>query len=133
MAQPAYDYFASLIRLVEGRLDQVKLKRIEYNPQRVLWEIQGSLIEFDIRIKEICSATGRMYSYYVIKERRVFVGFDNYPDRAALTQKYGEAFSEHLDELIPHKHGFDKLTLELTDEMYVINFLNYIENELSGK
>jgi hypothetical protein len=132
VAKPTYDYFASLITLVESRLDQVKLKRIEYNPQRALFEIQGSLANFDIRIKEIYSNKGRMFSYYIIEDRRVLVGFDNYPDRRALTQKHGEAFSEHMDELIPHKHGVDKLTLELTDEMSVEKFLAYVNDELMG-
>ncbi|MCI0495590.1 hypothetical protein L0Z72_11360 [candidate division KSB1 bacterium] len=71
-----------------------------------------------------------MYSYYIIEDRRVLVGFDNYPDRRALIQKYGEAFSEHLDELIPHQHGIDKLTFELTEDINVAMFLDYMNDDL---
>jgi hypothetical protein len=54
------------------------------------------------------------------------VGFDNYPDRRALQQKYGQNYKAYLSELIPHKHGPGKTTLELTVEMTMEQFLNYL-------
>ncbi len=126
MAQPTRDHFAALTARVKSTLDNVSLKRIEYNPQRALWEMHGSLDEFEIRVKEIFSSKGHMYSYYVIKSSEVVAGFDNYPDRRALRQKYGRAFTAHLDELIPHKHGSRKATLELTEETTLDEFLRYV-------
>ncbi len=132
MAQPTRDHFAALTARVENTLENVSLKRIEYNPQRVLWEVRGSLGEFGIRIKEIFTKKGRLYSYYVIKSGEVVVGFDNYPDRQALRRKYGRAFVAHLDELIPHKHGPRKATFELGKEMTVEEFLKHLCQKVSG-
>ncbi len=83
-----------------------------------------------IRLKEIHTSTERLYSYYVLKENEVIVGWDNYPDRQVLRQKYGRDFHRHLFESVPHKHGFRKTTLELTEEMSVAVFLEYF-NELT--
>jgi len=71
-----------------------------------------------------------MYSYYVIQRGHVVVGYDNYPDREALQQKYGAAFTVHLDELIPHQHGPRKATFNLTQEMTVEDLLATIRQEL---
>lgn len=133
MAEPTRSYFATLTTLVQNVLDEVSLKRLDYNANRALWEIHGSLGQFDIRIKEIFIQSGRMYSYYVISEDEVIVGFDNYPDRRALRQKYGQAFKACLTELIPHKHGPRKTTLELTEEMTVEVFLDYLHQEIIGE
>lgn len=133
MAEPTRSYFATLTTLVQNVLDEVSLKRLDYNANRALWEIHGSLGQFDIRIKEIFIQSGRMYSYYVISEDEVIVGFDNYPDRRALRQKYGQAFKACLAELIPHKHGPRKTTLELTEEMTVEVFLDYLHQEIIGE
>ncbi len=68
-----------------------------------------------------------MYSYYLIHDNEVVVGFDNYPDRRALREKYGQNFKFHLSELVAHKHGPRKETLELTEEMTVEKFLEYLK------
>ena len=130
MAQPTPEYFAALTELVEQTLDKISLKRLEYNPQRALWEVHGVMAQFTVRCKEIFIQAGRMYSYYVIEGDNVAMGFDNYPDRQALQQKYGQAFMAHLDELIPHKHGPGKTTLELTEDMMVERFLSVVCQEL---
>ncbi|MDI6791283.1 MAG: hypothetical protein QME81_00210 [bacterium] len=127
MAQPTRSYFATLTNLVKDVLDKISPRRLDYNPNRALWEVHGSLEQFDIRIKEIFTQSGRIYSYYVISEGEVVVGFDNYPDRRMLRQKYGRVFNVHLEELIPHKHGPRKMTFELTEEMSVEMFLNYLQ------
>ena len=130
MAQPTRRYFASLTSLVQEALYKVSFNRLDFNPDRVIWEAHGSLECFDIRLKEIFTRSGRMYSYYIIKGDDVVVGFDNYPDRRALRQKYGRGFTAHLSQLIPHKHGARKTTLELTSEMSVELFLDYIQGLL---
>jgi hypothetical protein len=132
MAQPTRRYFATLTALVQKSLDNVSFDRLHFNPDRVIWEVHGSLGRFDIRLKEIFNQSGRMYSYYVIEGDRVVVGFDNYPDRRALRQKYGQGFATHLSELIPHKHTAHKATLELTSEMRVEGFLDYLREKVIG-
>lgn len=101
MAQPSRRYFAALTDLVQAALDEIRFTRLHFNPDRVIWEIHGSWGEFDIRLKEIFTGAGRMYSYYAISDGRVVVGFDNYPDRRVLRQKYGADFTTHLSQLIP--------------------------------
>ena len=132
MAQPARRYFATLTALVQKALYNVSFHRLHFDPDRVIWEAHGSLERFDIRLKEIFNQSGRMYSCYVIAGDRVVVGFDNYPDRRALRQKYGQDFTAHLSELIPHKHGARKATLELTAEMSVEGFLDYLREKVIG-
>jgi len=132
MAQPTQRYFATLTTLVEDALDKISLNRLHFSPDRVIWEVHGSLAKFDIRIKEIFNPSGRRYSYYVIRAGKVVVGFDNYPDRRALRRKYGRDFTTHLSELIPHKHGVRKTTLALTEAMRVDAFLDYLHKEVVG-
>ncbi len=92
MEQPARRYFETLTSLVQEALYEIRFNRLHFNPDRVIWEAHGSLECFDVRLKEIFTRSGRMYSYYVIKGNEVVVGFDNYPDRRALRQKYGRGY-----------------------------------------
>lgn len=126
MAKPPRSYFDSLTRLVRTVLETIALNRLDFNPDRVLWEIHGSKGEYQIRLKEIHTLAGRLYSYYLIRHNDVVVGFDNYPDRQVLRQKYGDDFQQHLFEQTPHKHGLRKTTLELTEDMSVEAFLAFI-------
>ena len=112
MEAPTRSYFSALTAFAQDAIDSVSLSRLDFNPNRTIWEIHGRLGQLDIRLKEIFTQSGRMYSYYVIDLGEVLVGFDNYPDRRALEQKYGQDFRTHLCELIPHKHGLCKVTLE---------------------
>ena len=132
MAQPTRRYFATLTALVQANPCEISFQQLHFNPDRVIWEVHGSLERFDVRLKEIFDQSGRMYSYYVIEEGSVVVGFDNYPDRRALRQKYGRGFAAHLSELIPHKHGAHKATLELTPDMNVEEFLDYLREKVVG-
>ncbi|MGE0083321.1 MAG: hypothetical protein AB7S75_02765 [Desulfococcaceae bacterium] len=129
MGQPIQSYFESLKNIVRKTLSYVSFERVEYNPQRALWEIHGTLGVCSIFMKEVFIRKGRMYSYYVIREGEVAFGFDNYPDRQALQQKYGKEFTYHIDELIPHRHGQNKVSCELTGEMTVEKFLKYLCDE----
>ncbi len=126
MAQPSRNDLAALTRLAEENLDHVRVVRLESNSDRALWEVHGAYKNFDIRLKEVFTRSGRMYSYYILNQGEVVVGFDNYPDRRALQQKYADDFKAHLFELIPHKHGPRKATFELTEEMTLVAFLDYL-------
>ncbi len=126
MALPTQNYFATLTQLTEQVLDEVSWHQLDFNSDRALWEIHGSFKQYRIRLKEIFSQSGRMYSYYVIRENKVMVGFDNYPDRRALQQKYGQYYKRHIGKLVPHQHGERKITVQLTEEMTVEMFLDYL-------
>lgn len=120
------DYFAALISLAQNALDATNVVQLDFTPDRAILELHGKVGQFDVRLKEIIKPRERLYSYYLVAEGKVVVGFDNYPDRRALQQKYGQDFKAHLSELIPHKHGLSKTTLELSEEMTVEKFLNYL-------
>ncbi len=129
MARPARNYFITLTNLIQSTLDEVSLTELDISSERAIWKIHGTVGEYKVRFKEIFNQSGRMYSYYLIHEDEVVVGFDNYPDRRSLRKKYGPDFKLHLLELIAHKHGPRKETLELTEEMTVEKFLNYLKKE----
>ena len=119
-------YFATVTQLVYDALDKIEVERLDRNPERALWEVHGMRGPYHIRLKEIHTQTERLYSYYILKENEVVAGWDNYPDRQVLRQKYGKDVHKHLFESIPHKHGFHKATIELTEEMSVALFLQYV-------
>ncbi len=129
MEEAARKYFETLNKLVEADLDRITLKRTDFNPKRSIYEIHGSLGSLQIRIKEIYMQSGRMYSYYVLLENIILVGFDNYPDIKMLQMRYGKDFRKHISELIPHKHGQNKEICELSNEMFIETFLDYVKKE----
>ncbi|NJN98736.1 MAG: hypothetical protein HC875_33925 [Anaerolineales bacterium] len=120
------DYFAALISLTQSALTNTTVIQLDFTLDRAILEIHGQLGQLDIRLKEIVKPAERLYSYYVVARGKVVVGFDNYPDRRALQQKYGQDFKNHLSELIPHQHGSEKTTLELSEKMSVEKFLDYL-------
>ena len=126
-------YFETLKDLVRNCLDKITFERCNCSPDRSIVEIHGRLKKYDVRLKEIFTKSERMYSYYALDSGRVCVGFDNYPDRRALRLKYGQNFAKHLSELIPHKHGENKITLELTKIMDADKFLSHLTKILPQK
>ena len=100
MAPPTRDYFTTLTNLAQSFLDEISFNQLNLNPERAVWEVHGSVGKYQVRLKEIFNQSGRMYSYYVITGGEVVVGFDNYPDRRVLREKYGRDFKVHLSELI---------------------------------
>ena len=64
----------------------------------------------------------------MIKDGRVIVGFDNHADRTALRLRYGDAFAEHIHELVPHRHGLDKQETILTETWTALQFLSALDD-----
>ena len=127
MAEPTRSYFAAITDIAENCLNKIRFKRIDVNADRSVWEVHGNLSEcFDVRLKEIFTQKGRMYSYYILCENEVVIGFDNYPDTRLLQEKYGSKFVNHIAELIPHRHGRRKMSIELTENMSVKSFFEYL-------
>jgi hypothetical protein len=119
-------HFAAVIDLARQKLDQVEIVQEDISPSRAILELHGLLSSYDIRIKEIFSAEGKLYSYYVLREGQVVVGLDNYPDRRILRERFGRQFSAHLHERIPHRHGQGKSSVEATEEYSVQRFFELV-------
>ena len=124
-------HFAAVIDLARQKLDQVEIVQEDISLARAILELHGLLGSYDIRIKEIFSAEGKLYSYYVLSEGQVVVGFDNYPDRRVLREKFGRQFTAHLHERIPHRHTQRKSSVEVTEEYGVKRFLEVISEMLT--
>ena len=48
MAEPSRRYFETLTELIQTVLDEIKLKHIDFNPKRSIYEIHGVLGTIEI-------------------------------------------------------------------------------------
>jgi hypothetical protein len=126
MAGPLGEDFARIIALARAKLTDVRVEE-ETNPTRAILSIEGHFAGYRVFIRETVTPTGRRYSYYVLKQAYVLFAFDNHADRYSLRLKYGEDFSGHLHEHIPHRHGPGKATTELTKDWSAERFLTELE------
>lgn len=62
----------------------------------------------------------------------MILGFDNHADRTALRLKYGEDYTAHIFDLVPHRHGPDKTTTILTEPWDAIKFLQHLDALLAS-
>lgn len=127
MAGALAESFADIVALARARLTQVTVDE-DVNVDRAVLVIQGYFGRYRVLIKETVSPTRRRYAFFMLLGDRILLGLDNHADRQALRLKYGEEFAAHIYELIPHRHGPDKATLELTEEWTAQQFLNELEN-----
>lgn len=100
-------------------------------PERAILRLQATYGSSRVFVTELRDATTRKYRYYVLKDAWVEVGFDNSPDPRALRLKYGK-IGDHAGELVPHLHRENKQHLELTDEMDMENFIQWLREHFSG-
>ena len=119
--------FADIITHARARLTQLSVEE-DIEPDRAILTIDGQLGQFRVLIKEVISRERRRYAYYVLQADRVLLGFDNHADNAALRLKYGEDFTTHIHELIPHRHGPDKTETFLTEPWEAIRFLQELDS-----
>lgn len=77
-------------------------------------------------ITELLSPDYRKYNYYILKGDYVVIGFDNSQDIRAIKLKFKKVPHNNIERLVPHKHLKDKTILELTDEITVGDFINWI-------
>jgi hypothetical protein len=101
---------------------------VDVDVDRAILTIQGEFGHYRVFMKETVSPARRRYAFYVLSGDRVLLGLDNHADRQALRLKYGEDFTAHTHELIPHRHGPDKSTLGLTEEWTAQQFLSRLED-----
>ena len=118
-------HFNEIITLGKKHLQDVKIER-DVSYKRALLKIRGVFKGSEVRVTEVIDMAGRKYSYYLLREGEVVVGFDNAPDVRALRIKYGAKLKGHLGESIPHRHGEKKKTITLTNEIKFKDFLNEI-------
>jgi hypothetical protein len=119
--------FARLIRLAYEKLEQVNISQ-EIEQTRAILKIDGQHSPYRIVMKETITSSARRYSYYILVDNRVMIGLDNHADRHALRLKYGDNFTDHLTELIPHQHGVDKRTVNLTKIWTGEQFLDKLDD-----
>ena len=87
-------HFESVIKLARARLTNVRVAQNDITIHRAILEIHGKYNNVDVRIKEIYSQTGDLFSYYVLQDGTVLVGFDNYPDVIVIKAKFGNKFKD---------------------------------------
>ena len=100
-------------------------------PARALLELTGAYGSHRVRLLEIVTPDGRRkYSFYVLRDDEVIVGFDNAADPFALKLKYGAEYKAHILERIPHCHTEGKTKLALTEEMGCAQFIAWVQINL---
>ncbi|MBI4791013.1 MAG: hypothetical protein HY782_28620 [Chloroflexi bacterium] len=125
-------HFEAVVSLARSRLTGTRVIQNEVTANRAILEIHGKFGQLDVRIKEIRSASGNSYSYYLLYAGDVLVGFDNHPDVRVIKKKYGRRYKQFLGKSIPHRHGSRKQTFELTDEYTASRFLEQLEELASS-
>lgn len=118
--------FADIIAFARARLTEVRVQE-DIQPDRAILAIEGRWAEYRVLIKEVVSPQRRRYAYYVLHGERVILGFDNHADRTALRLKYGENYADHIFDLVPHRHGPDKIVTVLTEPWDALRFLQDLD------
>jgi hypothetical protein len=122
--------FADIIALARARLTEVRVDE-DIEPDRAILAIEGRFAEYRVVVKEVVNQQRRHYAYYVLQEERVILGFDNHADRTALRRKYGENYTAHIFDLVPHRHGPDKTITILTEPWDAVRFLQDLDSLLA--
>ncbi|MCP4405411.1 MAG: hypothetical protein GY801_49935 [bacterium] len=94
-------------------------------PERAILRLQAKYGSYRVFVTELRDAQTRKYRYYLLKDAWVMAGFDNSPDPRALRLKYGR-IGQHAGELVPHLHRENKQHLELTDEITMEEFIQWV-------
>ncbi len=130
MAQSLDAGFADIVAAAYACLTCVT-GAIDVDEDRAILAVEGSFDQLRIVIKEVVTPALRRYAYYILDGSHVLIGLDNYPDRTALRLMYGDRFTAHLDDLIPHRHGPGKMTTELTDGWSARRFLDELRPQIA--
>lgn len=121
--------FADIIRQATETFTEITYT-IDTTPERAIIRLQVTYGIYRVFITELIDQETRKYRYYVLRGDDVEAGFDNSPDPRALRLKYGRIGVEHAGEQIPHLHRDNKSHLELTEEMTVRTFVEWIQKNL---
>ncbi|MBU0703191.1 MAG: hypothetical protein KKC18_04925 [Chloroflexi bacterium] len=124
MDTAAKRHLEQLLTLARAAFSDVVVIRHDISEERAILRLKCRCGTDDIHVTEIVTPTTRWYSYYRLREGKVLRGHDNYSDRPALRLKYGQEFTQHLYEPIPHLHEAGGVTL--TDEMTCAEFVSIV-------
>lgn len=128
MEREVRESFSELIEAARGELEDVKILKHEVSAKRSILKIDAAFRGCKVSIKRAINRRRELYSYYLIKDRTVLVGYDNSPDKKALVLKYGEKdYTRHIHEAVPHVHTEDKKSIALTEEYNLEKFLQEIK------
>ena len=131
MATPFTDTLDRLIACFQAAFENSVIVRRAERPELALIEMQGKYADHTVHLREIIRADGsRKYAYYVLREQRTIVGFDNASDPRALRLKYSHDYVRHRLELVPHRHTEDKAKLELTGDMNCAAFVEWVKGNI---
>lgn len=126
MATTVNPSFERIITIANKKLNQLKISQ-EIEANLAILSLDGKYQAYRVVLKETITPKGRRYAYYILLNNRVMLGLDNHADHKALRLKYGDDFTAHLTELIPHRHSRDKLSVTLTLEWTGEQFLTALE------
>ncbi len=127
MAGAPGEGFAGIVALAHTSLTDVEIEQ-DVSFDRAILTIRGHYGHYKVFIKETVGVALRRYAFYVLLDNRVMLGLDNHADRQALRLKYDDDFKAHIHELLPHRHGIDKMTTALTEEWTAEQFLDTLEH-----
>lgn len=132
MGKTPIEYLDDVMTSFTAAFLDVTVVTRDNRPERCMLEMWGKFGSYRVKLLEVVTASlRRKYAYYVLKDNRVIVGFDNAPDIHALRLKYGSDYKFHRRERIPHRHTLDKAKVELTDEMTCNDVIAWIQNNLA--
>ena len=124
-------YFDGVKVLFAQEFENAIVTRYDDGLNRSLLEIWGDFGSYRVRLLEVVThELTRKYAYYVFEDDEIIVGFDNAPDPHALRLKYGETYTAHRLERIPHCHTEKKTQIKLTDEMRCSDFVVWVKTNL---
>lgn len=126
MAHDTTEYFDSIIESAKQLWEEIDYQ-IDITPKRQIFKLTANYQQHRLFITELWSEDQRKYRYYLLLGDEVQAGFDNASDPRAIRIKYGD-LRNHLGELVPHLHLENKTKLELTEEMYFSDFLEWLSN-----
>lgn len=123
--------FADIVALARARLTEVRIEQ-DVETDRAILAIDGRMDAYRVVLKEVVNPQRRRYAYYLLHGDRVLLGFDNHPDRTALRLRFGNDYADHINELVPHRHGPDKTTTILTEPWDAVSFLRDLDSLLAS-
>ena len=122
-----------LIELLESAFEEVQIIQTRATEALLLLRAQCRYRNFQIKVTEIVDSSGRNYSFYVLADNRVVVGFDNSEDRRAQALKYGKRnWKAHHKERVPHQHTYLRASLLLTAEMSIADFVKWLQDNFDS-
>ncbi len=132
MAETPAEYLDRVAALFTATFELATVVNRDDRSDRCLLEMTGQYGTYRVRFLEVVAPNApRKYTYYVLQDDRVIVGFDNAPDPQVRRLKYSSAHAAHRYERIPHRHTTDKASVELVPETTCADFIAWVKTNLT--